>query len=240
MLTIDYDVLGLKDGELILDIGCGEGRHTWQACKVKNCIACGLDLDHTSLAKGRFVLGNLDEHGESKGDWLLTEGSILSLPFRDGTFDKIICSEVLEHVPDDSQGIKEIVRVLKDDGTLAVSVPSFLPESICWKLCKTYHTTPGGHIRIYKANELRSKLSQNNLDIFAVRRKHALHSFYWISRCLFGSENEKALLPSLYHRFLVWDLKTNTKPVKMLDDALNNVFGKSVVFYARKDQVLKQ
>ena len=240
MLTIDYDLLGLKDGERILDIGCGEGRHTWQACKVKNCVACGLDLDHTSLAKGRLVLWHLDEQGESKGDWLLTEGSILRLPFKDRTFDKIICSEVLEHVPDDSQGIKEIVRVLKDDGTLAVSVPSYLPEAICWKLSKTYQNTPGGHIRIYKASELRSKLSQNNLDIFAVRRKHALHSFYWISRCLFGSENEKAFFPSLYHKFLVWDLKTNTRAVKVLDDALNNFFGKSVVFYARKDQVAKQ
>ena len=77
------------------------------------------------------------------------------------------------------------------------------------------------------------------LDIFAVRRKHALHSFYWISRCLFGSDNEKAFFPSMYHKFLVWDLKTNTRPIKMLDDALNNVFGKSVVFYARKDQVSK-
>ncbi len=236
MLTVDFNLLGIEDGECILDLGCGEGRHTWVACKQKQCQIIGLDLDKTSLDKGRLVLWQLDEQGETKGEWLLTRGSILKLPFKDNTFDKIICSEVLEHIPNDNQGIKEIVRVLKDDGLLAVSVPSYLPEAICWKLSEEYHNQPGGHIRIYKSKELLSKLQQGNLDIYAVRHKHALHSFYWISKCLFGASNDKARLPSLYHKFLVWDLKTNTRPVKLLDDMLNNIFAKSIVFYARKSK----
>jgi SAM-dependent methyltransferase len=237
MLTIDYDILQIKDGERILDLGCGEGRHSWIACKRYNCVVCGLDLNQTSLLKGRLVLCQLDEQGENRGEWLLTRGSILQLPFKDKTFDKIICSEVLEHIPDDLQGIQEIVRVLKDDGLLAVSVPSYLPEAICWKLSREYHGYPGGHIRIYKGKELRSKLQQNNLDIYAVRHKHALHSFYWISKCIFGPNNDEAFFPSQYHKFLVWDMTTNTRPVKLFDDMLNNVFAKSLVFYARKSQM---
>ncbi|MFO8010530.1 MAG: class I SAM-dependent methyltransferase [Dehalococcoidia bacterium] len=234
MLTVDYDLLDIKDSERVLDLGCGEGRHSWEACKRNECLVCGLDINHTSLIKGRMVLWQLDEQGLNRGKWLLTSGSVLNLPFKDGTFDKIICSEVLEHIPDDRRSIDEIVRVLKDDGILAVSVPSYFPEAICWKISKEYHSYPGGHIRIYKAKELRSKLLDNNLDIYAVRRKHALHSFYWISRCLWGANNEKAFFPSLYHRFLVWDLKTNSKPVRMIDNMLNNFFAKSIVFYARK------
>lgn len=234
MLTIDYDLLGVREGERILDIGCGEGRHIWELVKQRDCLVCGTDLDQTSLIKGRVVFHQLDEEGASKGNWLLTRGSILRLPFKSKTFDRVICSEVLEHVPDDLRGIRELVRVLKDDGVLAVSVPAHLPEAICWRLSKDYHNTPGGHIRIYKASELRSKLHQNMLEIFAERRKHALHSFYWISRCLFGPNNEKAILPSLYHRFLVWDLKTRTKPVRLIDSGLNTFFGKSIVMYARK------
>jgi len=236
MLTVDYELLGIKDGERILDLGCGEGRHTWVACKQYNAQVIGLDLDKTSLDKGRLVLWRLDEQGETKGEWLLTRGSILKLPFPDGTFDKIICSEVLEHIPDDRQAIQEIVRVLKDDGFLAVSVPSYLPEAICWKLSDDYHNYPGGHIRIYKGKELPSKLQQKNLDIYAVRHRHALHSFYWISKCLFGVNNGNARFPSLYHKFLVWDLTTNTRPVKLLDNMLNNVFAKSTVFYTHKSQ----
>jgi len=236
MLTIDYSLAGISDGERILDIGCGEGRHSWEVFKQHDSLVCALDLDRESLRKAYGVFWHLEDQGESRGRWLLSQASILNLPFADRTFDRVVCSEVLEHVPEDGQAIGEIVRVLKDDGILAVSVPAYLPESICWRLSKEYHDTPGGHIRIYRASELRSKLIENDLEIFAVRRKHALHSFYWISRCVFGINNDKALFPSLYHRFLVWDLKTRTKPVRLIDDLLNNFFAKSIVFYARKGQ----
>ena len=236
MLTIDYEFVAIKDGERVLDVGCGEGRHSWEACKQGDCLVCALDIEQVNLKKAQHVLWLLDKQGESKGKWLLLKGSMLSLPFSDASFDKVICSEVLEHIPDDCQGIAELVRVLKHDGTLAVSVPSYLPEAICWKLSRDYHNHSGGHVRIYKANELASKLRQNKLHIYAVRHKHALHSFYWISRCLFGVNNDKALIPSLCHRFLVWDIETKSKPVRLLDDFLNNFFSKSMVFYARKSR----
>ena len=234
MLTIDYDLIKIKDGERILDVGCGEGRHSWEACKRNDCLVCALDIDETNLKKAHYALYLLDKQSETRGKWLLVKGNILSLPFKDASFDKIICSEVLEHVPNDLQGIRELVRVLKDDGTLALSVPSYLPETICWKLSRDYHNKPGGHIRIYKAGEVISKLQQSNLRIYAVRHKHALHSFYWISRCFFGLKNEKALIPYLHHKFLVWDIYHNSRPVHLLDSFLNKFFSKSLVVYARK------
>ena len=234
MLTIDYELIEIGDGEQVLDVGCGEGRHSWQACKQSDCLVCALDIENANLKKVHDILQHLDDEGEFKGMWAVIGGDITSLPFQDASFDKIVCSEVLEHIPDDHQGIKELVRVLKDDGILAVSVPCYVPEAICWRLSRDYHSNPGGHVRIYKAAELMSKLRQNNLNIYAIRHKHALHSFYWISRCLFGMSNEKAMVPSLYHKFLVWDIKTKSKPVRLLDSFLNNFFAKSIVFYARK------
>ena len=234
MLTVDYELLGIKDGERVLDIGCGQGRHSWQACKECACLVCALDIEEADLKKADNMLCLMDQQGESKGKWLVVRGEIQSLPFEDATFDKIICSEVMEHIPDDQQGIKEMRRVLKDDGILAISVPTYLQETICWKLSKDYHHKPGGHIRIYKASELVSKLRQNSMDVYAVRRKHALHSFYWISRCIFGIDNEKAKIPALYHRFLVWDIYNNKKPVRLLEDFLNRFISKSTVVYAKK------
>jgi len=234
MLTIDYDLLGIKDGERVLDVGCGEGRHSWEASKRSHCLVYALDIEAENLKKAHYALYLMDQKGEVKGKWFLTRGNITSLPFRDASFDKIICSEVLEHIPDDHQAITELVRVLKDEGTLAVSVPSYLPETICWKLSGDYHGKPGGHIRIYRAREIVSKLKEHNLRIFAIRHKHALHSFYWISRSLFGVENEKALIPALYHKFLVWDIYKNTKPVRVIDNFLNKFFSKSLVLYTRK------
>lgn len=236
MLTIDYSLLGIKDGERVLDVGCGEGRHSWEACKTANCLVYALDIEIGGLDKARYMFQDMDKRGESRGRWILIKGDTMSLPFKDATFDKIICSEVLEHIPDDQQSIRELVRVLKDDGIIAISVPTYLPEAICWKLSRDYHDQPGGHIRIYKTSELVAPLRQNNLHLYATRHKHALHSIYWILRCLFGVNKEKALIPSLYYKFLVWDIKTKSKPIRLLEDFLNHFFPKSMVFYAGRSQ----
>lgn len=236
MLTIDYDLLGIKDGERLLDIGCGGGRHSWEACKTANCLVYGLDVDGGELNNARQMLQALEKQGESRGGWILVKGNTMSLPFKDASFDKIICSEVLEHVPDDQQCIREMVRVLKDDGVIAISVPTYFAEAICWKLSRDYHECPGGHVRIYKSRELISPLRQNKLHIYATRYKHALHSIYWIFHCLFGVNREKALIPSLYYKFLIWDIKTKSRPIRFLEDFLNHLFPKSTVFYAGKNQ----
>ncbi len=236
MLTIDYSLLGIRDGERVLDVGCGEGRHSWEACKTANCLVYALDIEVGGLDKARYMFQDMDKRGESRGRWILIKGDTMSLPFKDAAFDKIICSEVLEHVPDDQQSIRELVRVLKDDGIIAISVPTYLPEAICWKLSRDYHDHLGGHIRIYKTSELVAPLRQNNLHLYATRHKHALHSIYWILRCLFGVNKEKALIPSLYYKFLIWDIKTKSKPIRLLEDFLNHFFPKSMVFYAGRSQ----
>lgn len=236
MLTIDYSILEIKDGERVLDVGCGRGRHSWEACRKADCLVYALDIETGELDYARQMLVGMDEEGESRGKWVVIRGNTMSLPFPDASFDKIICSEVLEHVPDDEQSISEMARVLKDDGALAISVPNYLPEAICWKLSRDYHDCPGGHVRIYKTGELVYSLHKNNFHIYATRRKHALHSIYWIFHCLFGVNKEKALIPSLYHKFLVWDIETKSKPIRLLEDFLNHFFPKSMVFYACKNQ----
>ncbi len=235
MLTVDYSVLEIRDGERVLDIGCGTGRHSWEACRRASCTVYALDIDGEELMRARGVLGAMERQGESRAQWGLLRASSLSLPFKEGVFDKVVCSEVLEHVPDDVQSIKEMARVLNDRGAVAVSVPSYLPEAICWRISSAYHTRAGGHVRIYRSGELIAPLTASGLHVYARRRKHALHSFYWILRCLFGVNNEKAVVPSLYHRFLVWDMSTNSRPVRWLDSFFNLFFAKSTVIYAAKN-----
>jgi SAM-dependent methyltransferase len=237
MLTVDCRLLEIEDGEQILDVGCGEGRHSWEACKRYKCLTCALDVEEANLEKTQYIFRLMDREGQCSGQWGLIRADAMRLPFKDAAFDKIICSEVLEHLADDGQGIREMRRVLKDDGALAISVPSYLPEAICWRLSRGYHNKPGGHVRKYRASELMAALRQNNLSIYATRRKHALHSFYWVARCLFGIKNERAWLPSLFHRFLVWDIETKSKPVRLLEGLLNPPFSKSTVFYTRKNHI---
>ena len=87
-------------------------------------------------------------------------GDATHLPFADGTFDGVVTSEVLEHVPDDVGALAELVRVLRPGGVFAATVPSWLPEKINWMLSDEYHAPAavGGHVRIYSATELKAKL----------------------------------------------------------------------------------
>src|SRR3546814_12173029 len=70
-------------------------------------------------------------------------GDALQLPFADSTFDQIIASEVLEHVSDDPQSLHEVFRVLKPGGTLASTVPSWLPDNNSWSRSTENHAPSG-------------------------------------------------------------------------------------------------
>ncbi len=234
MLTIDLDLMPVKGSELILDAGCGNGRHIWQVSKANPGTSVAMDLDMQSLQRARYMLGQMDGKSETAGSWHLVSGSITRLPFENSLFDKVICSEVLEHIPDDHKALSELLRVLKPGGILAVSVPSYLAESVCWKISDDYHNTPGGHIRVYRHREILDLLKDFKLEIYAVRYKHALHSFYWWSKGLFGLKNEKALVPSIYYKFLVWDIYTQHRYTKWLENGLNRIVPKSTVIYCRK------
>jgi SAM-dependent methyltransferase len=236
MLTVDYKLMDVGAGQRVLDVGCGNGRHTWAAYCLYDCQVLALDMLQADLQKTRYTLYTADNGKEKGNGWLAVRGDAASLPLKSGSFDRVICSEVLEHVADDRQSVGELVRVLKDDGVIAVSVPTRLTESIYWRISRQYSRNPGGHIRIYRAKEIIQLLRDHNLEIYGVRHKHSLHSIYWLLRCIFGVNNEKALIPRTYHSLLVWDLKTRTKPVRLLDDLCNHLFPKSIVLYARKGE----
>lgn len=225
MVTIECAFLGVKSGDSVLDVGCGSGRHSQDICE-SGGLVYALDINEESLRRTHSLL---------QGKCVVVMGDITNLPFKDSSFDKIVCSEVLEHVVDDEQGIREMVRVLKNDGILAVSIPSYLSEIICWKLSKEYHGGVGDHIRMYKTNEIVAKLKQNGLSVYAIRHKQALYSIYWILRCLFGVNNKSALIPSLYHRFLMWNIRTKSRLIRQIENLLNHFFPKSIVLYLKLD-----
>lgn len=234
MLTIDFSLMPLNGGAQVLDLGCGPGRHSWYVCKLDHCSVYAVDYDLESLQKAKYMLNMMDAESETKGKWTVLQGNAMTLPFSDKSFDRIVCSEVLEHVLDDEQAVRELFRVLRDDGELAVSVPAYLPETIYWKLSEAYHTNPGGHIRIYKERQLIDLFERNSMAVYAIRHKHAFHSIYWLLRCLFGVRNEKARIPAIYHKFLAWQIDRESGLLHRLEAFSDRLFPKSVVIYLRK------
>jgi SAM-dependent methyltransferase len=237
MLTVDYERLGLQAGDLVLDMGAGAGRHAFEALR-RGAQVVALDYSHSELASVRNLFWAMGEAGEigPGGAAATVQGDALRLPFADGTFDRIICSEVLEHISDDAGAISELTRVLKPGGTIAVTVPSWLPEKLCWWLSAEYHAplAAGGHVRIYTEELLRSKLDSVGLQSAGSHRAHALHSPYWWLRCAVGPTNDHHPLVKAYHQVLVWDIAKAPAVTRVTERVLNPVLGKSVVLYSTK------
>ncbi|WP_422136859.1 class I SAM-dependent methyltransferase [Endozoicomonas sp. ALD040] len=232
MQTIDFNRLKLRSGDKVLDVGCGEGRHSIAAWLKVRVDVTGLDLCEKDLQTARDRQQESEQflQGAEDGRSLrFIQGNALELPFEDDTFDKIICSEVLEHIPDYLGVLAEIKRVLKPDGLLAVSVPRAWPEEICWRLSKAYHEVEGGHIRIFNATHLRHDIESLGWRRYSRHWAHALHVPYWWLKCWKWEQPSK--LVDHYHKLLVWDLMKKPKVTRITEKLLDPVMGKSVVMY---------
>jgi ubiquinone/menaquinone biosynthesis C-methylase UbiE len=93
------------------------------------------------------------------------EGDALSLPFADGEFDRVVAAEFLEHSPDDLGALRELVRVTRPGGAVALTVPRWLPVAISWKLSDAYHhggRKPPGSGQPVPGTKPQSTLSTSN------------------------------------------------------------------------------
>ncbi len=237
MLTVRFDRLGLRPGDLVLDAGSGFGRHAFEAARLGGRVVA-LDYAPHELQETRDTFDAMIEAGEIAADRLVgvLRGDATRLPFADETFDRVITSEVLEHIQDDVAAISELTRVLKPQGTFACTVPTSWPEKVNWWLSEDYHapSAPGGHLRIYSATELRAKLRAAGLDLVGSHHAHALHSPYWWLKCAVGVRNDDHAAVRAYRRFLEWDIVEQPRSVAVADRVLSPVLGKSLVLYGTK------
>jgi SAM-dependent methyltransferase len=240
MLTADFDRLGVREGTRVLDMGCGGGRHAFEAWR-RGATVVALDYSEAELKEVRAVLGAMLDADEvpnatrRAGVGGAVNGDALRLPFPDATFDVVIASEVLEHLWDDTGAITELVRVLKPGGRMAVTVPTRWPERVCWALDHRYHDTPGAHVRIYRQHELEQKLEAAGCWLRGSHHAHALHSPYWWLKCATGVDDvEPHWSVRKYHDFLAWQITAQPKWLNTVDRVLNPVLGKSLVVYVQR------
>jgi len=234
VLTVDFERLGLQAGERVLDLGCGAGRHAFE-CLRRGAVVVALDADAVEVKGVIGLMTAMAEAGEvgEDGAGMAVRGDALRLPFPDGAFDKVICAEVLEHLPDDNAAMGELARVLRPGGLLAISVPRYGPEIVNWALSDRYHSVPGGHLRIYRRRQLVERLRCARMELVDSHHAHALHSPYWWLRCLVGPDNDQHFAVRSYHRLLVWDISAHTPLTRVPEKLLNPFIGKSLVAYLR-------
>ena len=264
MLTIDFARLGLAPGMLLLDAGCGQGRHSLEALR-RGCHLIALDLALDDLRHARFLLRSLAVPAPvppspaltSSGTafarllddadappppppaaapalppYLALRADTLALPFADATFERVLCSEVLEHVADPAAAMAELARVVKPGGLFAVSVPTPFTEWAFRFGSDDYFNTPGGHVRIFTARDVMDLLEDHGLSVCDVHFEHAFHSLYWWVRCVFGLHDERH--PAIVHFRRLLTHVMFSHALTRAERACDWLFPKSMVIYGVK------
>lgn len=236
MLTVDFDRFPVGPGMKLIDVGCGQGRHSFEAYR-RGCDVTAFDMNESDLADVKSMLGAMELEGEAgfPASAVVQAGDARAMPFEDNSFDRVIASEILEHIHEDEAVMAELFRIVKPGGLVAVTVPRNWPEQVCWKLSDEYHEVEGGHIRIYRASELVDKLKRAGFEPYSQHHAHALHSPYWWLKCAVGTDTEN-FATRAYHRLLVWDMMRAPKLTRVSEQLLNPVLGKSVAVYLRKPE----
>ncbi|MDR7300197.1 SAM-dependent methyltransferase [Haloactinomyces albus] len=234
---MDFTTLGVRAGQHVLDLGCGAGRHAFEMYRRgARVVAFDQDVAELENVATMFTAMEAENQVPSGASATTMAGDALELPFPDESFDHVIASEILEHLPEDEKAMHELVRVVKPGGRVAVTVPSWLPERVCWALSDVYHQVEGGHVRIYTVAELLARLRKAGLRPVHRHHAHALHSPYWWLKCAVGVEREDHPLTKLYHRLLVWDLMRRPWLTRTAEQLLDPVIGKSLVVYLHKPE----
>src|SRR5258708_420713 len=150
------------DDKVVLDCACGRGFYLNMIRAVSQCKLVGLELDEEIIVKARHNVGNLP-------GLLLTQANIYRQPYSSDTFDGVILSEILEHIEDDVRGLREVFRLLKPGGVVAITVPNanypfwWDPINRTLETLFNTHVAKGplaglwaNHVRLYTAEQLRN------------------------------------------------------------------------------------
>jgi SAM-dependent methyltransferase len=232
--AIDPRKLCLRPDALVLDVGCGTGRHLLELSRLPGSFI-GLDMSREDLRKMRYLVHVTAKERPVVATIGAVQGDGERLPFADGLFDCVICTETLEHVPDDRRVARELVRVLRPGGVLVLSVPDEHSERLLWRLSPRYRNTPGGHVRIYRRADVARLARESGAEPYAIDYRHSLESVRWLVHSVVDREWGK---PGVITRGIRWLLDTpghrNWRALAWCDALGNRVLPKSIVLYGRK------
>lgn len=186
-----FEWIDPQDGDLILDAPCGRGFYLNMLRYASDCTLVGLELDAEIIAKARRNTAHLP-------NVMLNNASLYALPYADASFDAVIMSEVLEHLSHDVQALREVYRVLKPGGVVAITVPNanypfwWDPINKTLETLFNRHIQHGplagiwaNHVRLYTPEALRLSVQAGGF-VIEEERAFTHHCFPFIHNLVYG------------------------------------------------------
>jgi SAM-dependent methyltransferase len=188
-VRVVLEYLDIQRDERVLDCGCGLGWFTHVLRELHDCRLAATDGDLPRLRVARR---------ETRADISIAAADVLALPYRDGLFDKVVLSEVLEHVEDDGAALREVRRVTKPGGLVAITVPN-RDYPFFWDPINRTREHLGlepirngffgglwtNHLRLYRRAELLDLVRRSGLDVEETRQ-HVHHCFPFAHNLVYG------------------------------------------------------
>ena len=175
-------LLDIRPEHVVIDLGCGYGLFsTWLASIGVRVI--GIDIESDKIKFADKTAKILNVHNRSS----FVMGSADSLPFKESSFDYLLCLDVIEHIPNDLNALSEMSRVLKTSGILILTTPC-QPQKFRFKGGIELHEH-WGHVRDgYSFEALRQILKEKGMEIvvstfwlklFAAKVFDFFFRFFW-------------------------------------------------------------
>ena len=163
------EAFGLKQDSTLLDVGCGTGWAVRQTAElVPDGKACGIDI-----SPGMISRATEQAEGVANVEFKLADAE--SIPYRDETFDAVMCTNSFHHYSSPVMALREMRRVLKAGGQLMIRDPD---RGAClWvRLWDTFNRAfEKGHVRYYTLREAQQTLEEAGfakVELVAFEHRH--------------------------------------------------------------------
>ena len=175
----------IKDGEGILDLGCGIGAYSHDISKqYKNKNIISLDNSYNALQFGQ----------EYYKIQYPIQGTALKLPFKNNSFNIVFMVEVIEHIENQDELFSELNRILKQSGVLLITtspIKSFVLFPIIqrirgnkWlhKIIEPFDVSGEKHVALQHTEDIINRLSKQGFGIIEKKYWNAFHMSYFLSK----------------------------------------------------------
>ena len=165
--------LRVRSCDTVIDVGCGDGGI------IGFCASQGAEVIFIDRDEPRLRAAETRIKASSARAYRAIASDCNPIPLEDATGDLVICTEVLEHVPDPQQFLDELIRITRPGAKLLITVPDSRSEQLVASTAPPHYFREPNHIRIFSAQDFEDLVAGAGLTIESHEFMGCFWSVYW-------------------------------------------------------------